>query len=113
MKKCSVSLGVCRLSPGRLIVLTPVLLLMFAFTSPAQTPCSAANTFIYGYNFANDHLLRFSAANPGTPLLDVPITGLNANESLEGIDFRPANGQLYAIASNQLTERLVTVHPLT
>jgi len=41
----------------------------------------------------------------------VPITGLNAGEFLEGIDFRPVDGLIYAIARNGTSERMVTIHP--
>src|SRR5262245_34281956 len=45
-------------------------------------------------------LLSFSAGAPGMPSAIAPITGLAAGETLLGIDFRPANGLLYAV-SNQ------------
>ena len=45
-------------------------------------------------------LLSFSASNPGMPSAVTAITGLNAGETLLGMDFRPANGLLYAV-SNQ------------
>jgi uncharacterized protein (TIGR03437 family) len=45
-------------------------------------------------------LLSFSAGAPGTPSAIAPITGLAAGEMLVGMDFRPANGLLYAV-SNQ------------
>ncbi len=45
-------------------------------------------------------LLSFSSGAPGTPSAIAPITGLAAGETLVGMDFRPANGLLYAV-SNQ------------
>ena len=42
-------------------------------------------------------LVRFDSSTPGTLLTSVPITGLRTNEVIEGIDFRPANGQLYGL----------------
>ncbi|HKQ72518.1 MAG TPA: DUF4394 domain-containing protein [Blastocatellia bacterium] len=45
-------------------------------------------------------LLSFSSGAPGTPSAIAPITGLAAGETLLGMDFRPANGLLYAV-SNQ------------
>ncbi|MGH9935239.1 MAG: DUF4394 domain-containing protein, partial [Blastocatellia bacterium] len=45
-------------------------------------------------------LLSFNAGNPGMPTAVTAITGLNASETLLGMDFRPANGLLYAV-SNQ------------
>src|SRR3712207_4408284 len=58
-------------------------------------------------------LVRFDSAAPGTLLgsaTPLPITGLQAGETLQGIDFRPASGQLYALGS---TSRLYVVNPTT
>jgi hypothetical protein len=63
------------------------------------------NPTIYAVTSAN-HLLRFSSATPGTLLGDAQITGLQAGETVLGIDFRPATGQLYGLAS---TSRLYTI----
>ncbi|HEX5083749.1 MAG TPA: DUF4394 domain-containing protein, partial [Blastocatellia bacterium] len=57
---------------------------------------------------ANNQLLSF---NPGYPSIinsTRNITGLSQGESLVGIDFRPANGQLYALSS---ASRLYVVNP--
>lgn len=50
-------------------------------------------------------LLIFNPMNP-SPIAK-PITGLQAGEMIYGIDFRPVNGQLYAIGS---TSRLYTLN---
>ena len=45
-----------------------------------------------------NHLISFDAATPGTILHSISITGLtNAGETIKGIDFRPATGELYAL----------------
>jgi hypothetical protein len=44
-------------------------------------------------------LQSFSSSNPGTLFVDVPVTGLAEAETLEGIDFRPATGELYGLGS--------------
>ncbi len=47
-------------------------------------------------------LVSFDSASPGTILSSVPITGLTGQanfESVQGIDFRPATGQLYAFGN--------------
>ncbi len=44
-------------------------------------------------------LVRFNSSTPGTIDSGVAISGLQQNEQLLGIDFRPANGQLYALGS--------------
>ncbi|MDX2215332.1 MAG: DUF4394 domain-containing protein [Oculatellaceae cyanobacterium bins.114] len=44
-------------------------------------------------------LLRFSSATPGT-VVTTAITGVPAGETVVGIDFRPATGQLFALSVN-------------
>jgi hypothetical protein len=51
-------------------------------------------------------LLRFDSGAPGTILSTTAISGLQAGENLLGIDFRPANGQLYGVGS---TSRVYTI----
>lgn len=46
----------------------------------------------------NGNLLRFDSESPGT-VETVAITGLGANQTLRGIDFRPATGELYGVAA--------------
>src|SRR5258705_12461212 len=45
-------------------------------------------------------LARFDSATPGTPSLLVLISGLGPGESVVGLDFRPANGKLYALTKD-------------
>jgi hypothetical protein len=47
----------------------------------------------------NNNLLSFNTAVPGTILSTVSITGIQSGDSIVGIDFRPATGQLYAFGS--------------
>ncbi len=47
----------------------------------------------------SNNLQIFNPETPGNVIVK-PITGLPAGASIEGIDFRPVNGQLYAIGSN-------------
>jgi hypothetical protein len=53
-------------------------------------------------------LVRFDTANPGMILGRANVRGLQAGETLVGIDFRPANNALYGVGS---TGRLYTVDP--
>jgi len=46
------------------------------------------------------NLISFNAASPATVLSTVPFTGLTAGQTLQGLDFRPATGQLYALGYN-------------
>lgn len=64
---------------------------------------------IYGLTTGNS-LIRFDSATPGTVSSNAAITGLQAGESLVGIDFRPANGQLYAAGTSN---RLYTLNLTT
>jgi hypothetical protein len=52
------------------------------------------------------NLVSFDSATPGTISASVAITGLQAGESLLGIDRRPANGLLFGLGS---TSRLYTI----
>lgn len=47
----------------------------------------------------NNNLLAFNFMSVGTPV-SKPITGLQMGETVIGIDFRPVNGQLYALGSS-------------
>jgi hypothetical protein len=53
----------------------------------------------------NNELLIFNPDSP-TPVTK-PITGIQTGEAIVGIDFRPVNGQLYALGS---TSRLYTIN---
>ena len=64
---------------------------------------------------AERRLISFDSGATGTLLSDVPITGLtDPSESVQGIDFRPVTGQLYALgnAPNNIC-RLYTINPAT
>lgn len=74
---------------------------------------AAQTTIIYGHNTANDHLVTFSPTAPQTLLSDIALIGLNANEALVGIDFRPATGELYGLAVARFASRLVKINTST
>src|SRR3954463_12181569 len=65
-------------------------------------------TTAFGVTTANA-LVRFDTATPGTIISSTPITGLQSGESVLGIDFRPATGDLYALGS---TSRLYIINPV-
>ncbi len=48
---------------------------------------------------SSSQLVRFDSATPGTVVTIGAITGLQGGETVLGIDFRPATGQLYALGS--------------
>jgi hypothetical protein len=70
-------------------------------TAALPTPAAALVT-IYGLTNGNQGrtLVTFQSNNPGTFTSSVEITGLTATTSLIALDFRPNNGQLYALARN-------------
>jgi hypothetical protein len=51
------------------------------------------------YAVAGGNLIRFTSDNPGTILSSTAISGLGLGETVAGLDFRPATGELYAIAT--------------
>ncbi|MES2619315.1 MAG: DUF4394 domain-containing protein, partial [Bacteroidota bacterium] len=53
---------------------------------------------------------RFSTSNPEAVLNSVSIIGLQGDEKILSIDFRPATGQLYGLGS---TSRLYVINPET
>jgi len=55
-------------------------------------------------------LIRFETTTPNTVAATINVTGLQAGETLEGVDFRPATGQFYALGS---TSRLYTINLAT
>ncbi|MFN3168427.1 MAG: DUF4394 domain-containing protein [Phycisphaeraceae bacterium] len=58
----------------------------------------------------NGTLISFDTASPNALTAGFAITGLQANEVIHGIDFRPATGELYALGS---TSRLYTLDTAT
>lgn len=68
-------------------------------------PAQAAPGDIYAVDTNND-LFTFSPASPGNVTKIGNISGLQDGEAIQGIDFRPADGLLYAIT---LDERIYTI----
>lgn len=59
---------------------------------------------------ASNRLLSFTSTAPGAILTTATISGLGGGEQVVGLDFRPANGQLYVATSGN---RIYVVNPLT
>lgn len=74
------------------------LLTLLATSGTALAQPSDGRT-IYGVTATGNRLLSFQATSPGTPT-ERTITGLPAGDRVVGIDFRPADGLLYALTSN-------------
>jgi hypothetical protein len=49
------------------------------------------------------NLVRFDSATPGTVVTIGAFSGLTAGQAVRAIDFRPANGELFALAHNTTT----------
>jgi len=81
---------------------------MFAISAAVLVLSAGAATAgptIFGLT-QNDRLVSFDASAPNTLLTNAAITGLNAQETIVGIDFRPATGALYGVTDQN---RLVTL----
>lgn len=70
---------------------------------------AAQNLSVYGLTTTNQ-LVRFNSSRPNTILSTVAITGLQGQENLLGIDFRPATGQLFGLGGSN---RIYTINPAT
>ena len=66
----------------------------------------ASALVVYGITTTNG-LVSFDSASPGTINSTVGVTGLNGNQTLRGIDFRPVDGLLYGMSSDS---RLYTIN---
>lgn len=64
---------------------------------------------LYGINSANNNLIRFSSTSPGA-VSSTPITGLIGGDTIIGLDFRPATGELFGLGSGS---RLYVINPAT
>ncbi len=54
----------------------------------------------------DDRLLSFDSSNPGAILSEMAISGLAGGESLIGIDFRPATGQVFGVGSTGILHNI-------
>lgn len=80
-----------------------------ALASLVAMPGVAKADLAYGTTLEGT-LVSFNTSTPGTLLSGVAISGMQPNETIRGIDFRPATGQLYALGS---FSRLYTINPAT
>lgn len=62
---------------------------------------------VYGVTEAG-FLVNWESATPGTILSGVPLQGLQSNEQIVGIDFRPTTGELFGLGS---FSRVYTINP--
>jgi Domain of unknown function (DUF4394) len=88
-----------------------VALLLAAVPARAQTSGQPVLGLVQGANT----LVRFNTTTPGTVSAPLPVTGLAVGDTLKAIDYRPANGLLYAIATDgsNAAVRTYTINPTT
>ncbi|HEX8638838.1 MAG TPA: DUF4394 domain-containing protein [Pyrinomonadaceae bacterium] len=86
-----------------------MLFLLGALLSAGFVNAQTTPTTVFGLNAANQ-IVRFNSATPGTVTVVATITGLQTGETILATDFRPANGQLYALGSSS---RLYTINLTT
>lgn len=92
-----------RTAPARCV------LAMFALTAAVLATTSASAETIYATT-TDGQLISFDSATPTNILTGVPLSGLQSNETIQGIDFRPKTGQLFAVGS---FSNLYTINPAT
>lgn len=80
----------------------------FPMSTPIEGIAIPTDPVAYAVDNANNFLI-FNPMSPAT-VISKPITGLALTESIVGIDFRPLNGQIYALGS---LSRLYTVNTAT
>jgi hypothetical protein len=95
-------------------VCTSVVLLSLGVLAPAADAQGVGQAFLGLVQGANT-LVRFSTATPATVGTPVLVTGLLTGETLKAIDYRPANGLLYGIATDvgNVVVRTYTINPAT
>lgn len=75
----------------------------------AALATTASAEIVYGVTL-NQTLVSWNHNTPGTLNSGVAIWGMAANETVQGLDFRPATGELYALGS---FSRFYKVDPMT
>lgn len=75
----------------------------------ALLAASASAEVIYGVTNTQS-LVSFDSAAPASILTNVALSGLQAGETIRGIDFRPQTGGLYGLGSSS---RLYLIDPVT
>ena len=68
-------------------------------------PALAQAEIVFGLT-ADDRIVTFDSATPGTVASSRAVTGLGGGDVLIGIDVRPATGQLYSVATSGNLYRL-------
>ncbi len=93
----------------------PFLFQKLMFACLLALGCLAESKAQIVYALSGNSLTSFNLATPTTFLNTVTVTGVAAGQTIEGIDFRPNTGELYAIGYNQTNgqARLYTINTTT
>jgi hypothetical protein len=87
---------------NRLSTLPPTIAVIFGLLLTLSGAREAAAQGAEAWVLSNDSLIKIDTANPSAAGTPVAITGLNAGDTLVGIDFRPINGYLYGLGFNSV-----------
>jgi trimeric autotransporter adhesin len=92
---------------------TAALVLLFISGGLFFSPSTLVAQTVFG--LSSNTLVKFDAATPGTVTSVGAITGISGNVELVCLDFRPATGQLYALAYNNTSgmAQLYTINTTT
>jgi hypothetical protein len=79
-----------------------------------MVPANVTGNLLYALN-AGNNLISFDSNLPGVVRTLVAVTGVAAGQTLSGLDFRPATGELYGIGYNAMNgeTRLYTIQTAT
>jgi trimeric autotransporter adhesin len=78
-------------------------------------PPAVTGELVYALTKNNTNLISFDSNNPSVIRSYVPVTGITSGQVLGGIDFRPADRQLYGIGYNDLNDsyQIYIINPAT
>ena len=89
------------------------LAMLFAMLSAITSSRAHAAPVLFAVDPTLNRLVSFVATNPAVLLTDGTLSGLQANELILGIDFRPSDGQLYALSKVTSGGRLLRINVST
>ena len=104
------------ISKRNLLFFVIVTLAVAAFSSSQwRSSGQSGTTIIFAASrFSSpNRLVSFNAMTPGTFITNAALTGLGSGEQILGMDFRPADGLLYGVASNGTASRVVRINTTT
>ncbi len=87
--------------------------LIFALLTALTASRAHSAPVLFAFDPTLNRLVSFVATNPGVLLTDGTLSGLQANELILGIDFRPSDGQLYALSKVAINSRLLRINVST